>query len=132
MNGIHDTIYDRVCKRFKFEDSSIYTRATEFCKLRITADQLGARIELSVPLPSAVVELASLDSLKAPMEKLRAMRNSVDYVIADVKSTLVEASCTSGQFIQILNLSFLAKLSFLIIPRKNHHRQIVMTSPHRK
>lgn len=39
-----------------------------------------------------VVELASLDSFKTPLEKIHAMRNSVDLVIAEVKTALVEAS----------------------------------------
>ncbi|CAG0919912.1 unnamed protein product [Notodromas monacha] len=95
MRIMHDRVFNAVCEKFSIEDKLLLDRATEFCKLRITADQLGARIEFSVPLPAAVVELASLDCLKNPMEKLQAMRNSVDLVIAEVKRTIVEAMSNS-------------------------------------
>jgi hypothetical protein len=63
MSRLHDAIFPAICEKFNVEDRLLTERATEFCKLRITADQLGARIEFSVPLPAAVSKRLSPETV---------------------------------------------------------------------
>lgn len=93
VNRLHEQIFPLLCAVFVEEDKKIYSRTREFCELGVTVDQFGAPEDFAVPLPAAVVELASIDRLTSPVDKLTCLRTTMDLIMAEIKGAIVDAHC---------------------------------------
>ncbi|XP_071448105.1 ankyrin repeat domain-containing protein 27-like [Hetaerina americana] len=93
VSRLHDYIFPLMVTAFADEDKRIYTKTKEFYELQVTADQFGAPEDFAVPLPAAVVELASIDCLTSPVEKLACLSTTMDLIMAEIKGAIVDAHC---------------------------------------
>ncbi|XP_067014979.2 ankyrin repeat domain-containing protein 27 [Anabrus simplex] len=91
MNRLHNLVFPAVSSMHREKDSIIMKRALELAGVGVTADQLGAPEDFAVPLPAAVVELASLDSFNCPIDKLTCLRTTLELMLAEVKGAIVDA-----------------------------------------
>nr|CAD7426435.1 unnamed protein product [Timema monikensis] len=99
VNCLHEVLFPLVCAHYQLEDEHILTRAIDLASAGVTADQLGAPQHFAVPLPAAVVELASLDTLTCPVDKLTCLHTVVDLIFAQIKAAIGDAHCTDDTFI---------------------------------
>nr|CAD7463764.1 unnamed protein product [Timema tahoe] len=99
VNCLHEVLFPLVCAHYQLEDEHILTRAIDLASAGVTADQLGASQHFAVPLPAAVVELASLDTLTCPVDKLTCLHTVVDLIFAQIKAAIGDAHCTDDTFI---------------------------------
>nr|CAD7403637.1 unnamed protein product [Timema cristinae] len=99
VNCLHELLFPLVCEHYQLEDEHILTRAIDLASAGVTADQLGAPQHFAVPLPAAVVELASLDTLTCPVDKLTCLHTVVDLIFAQIKAAIGDAHCTDDTFI---------------------------------
>ncbi|PSN51356.1 hypothetical protein C0J52_07920 [Blattella germanica] len=105
MSRIHDLVFQMVCSRYEEEDSKILSLVKELAGAGVTVDQLGAPEDFAVPLPAAVVELASLDSLNCPIDKLSCLRTTLDLILAELKGAIVDAHSVRSKDSQLPTLS---------------------------
>ncbi|KAK7861943.1 hypothetical protein R5R35_006314 [Gryllus longicercus] len=90
-HSLHDTLFPVICHRHRLQDEAVLSQLRELASRGVTADQLGAPEDFAVPLPAAVVELASLDSFTAPIDKLFCLRTTLDLILAEVKGAIIDA-----------------------------------------
>ncbi|XP_046385912.1 uncharacterized protein LOC124155827 isoform X2 [Ischnura elegans] len=91
VSHLHDYIFPLMVTSLAEKDKVVYAKAKEFYDLGVTADQFGAPEDFAVPLPAAVVELASIDRLTSPAEKLTCLRTTMDLIMAEIKGAIVDA-----------------------------------------
>ncbi|PNF18909.1 hypothetical protein B7P43_G01383 [Cryptotermes secundus] len=91
MSRLHDLVFQMVCNKHNEDDAQILGLVKELASAGVTADQLGAPEDFAIPLPAAVVELASLDSLNCPVDKLSCLRTTLDLILAELKGAIVDA-----------------------------------------
>ncbi|KAI8502780.1 hypothetical protein Bbelb_194820 [Branchiostoma belcheri] len=88
VGSVHTKMWQAVCQQCKKEESLLQKKLEE---LRgVTAEQLGVKEAFCCPLPGAVVELATLDGLKTPLEKLSCLKRTLDSVNEEVNAHLRE------------------------------------------
>eukprot|EP00058_Branchiostoma_floridae_P026603 XP_002612094.1 hypothetical protein BRAFLDRAFT_130906 [Branchiostoma floridae] len=88
VGSVHTKMWQAVCQQCKKEESLLQKKLEE---LRgVTGEQLGVKQAFCCPLPGAVVELATLDGLKTPLEKLSCLKRTLDSVNEEVNSHLRE------------------------------------------
>ncbi|XP_021918868.1 uncharacterized protein LOC110829448 isoform X2 [Zootermopsis nevadensis] len=91
MSHLHDSVFQMACSKHHEDDAQILQLVKELASVGVTADQLGAPEDFAIPLPAAVVELASLDSLNCPIDKLTCLRTTLDLILAELKGAIVDA-----------------------------------------
>ncbi|XP_066293250.1 ankyrin repeat domain-containing protein 27-like [Branchiostoma lanceolatum] len=88
VGSVHTKVWQAVCQQCKKEESLLQNKLEE---LRgVTGEQLGVKEVFCCPLPGAVVELATLDGLKTPLEKLSCLKRTLDSVNEEVNIHLRE------------------------------------------
>jgi len=90
MIGLHNHLFPIICQRFASEDQTLTSKLMELNTSEVTAAQLGAMEIFSCPIPATVVELARLDSLMCPKQKVQCLKNTIDLAVAEVKQHLLE------------------------------------------
>ncbi|KAF4522320.1 hypothetical protein B566_EDAN011321 [Ephemera danica] len=90
LENVHQEVFAMMVSHFADQDSEVNAKSTELSRLGISPDQLGAPEDLAVQLPAAVVELAALDNLQCPIEKLTCLKSCLDFILAQVKGALVD------------------------------------------
>lgn len=96
MSKVHDHIFKLLCIEYEEKDKAIVTKLTQLTSFKTTPDQLGVPEDYAVQLPAAVVELASLDSHTCPVDKLMCLQTTVDMIIAQLKTVLVDVYSLSS------------------------------------
>ncbi|GIY49574.1 ankyrin repeat domain-containing protein 27 [Caerostris darwini] len=90
MGHAHDKVFP-VIKKFCFEeDEKLTQKLLSLYEADITSDQLGVRESFCCQTPSAVVELASLNSRKSPAEKLNCFMTTLELLNQDIEQFLLE------------------------------------------
>ncbi|XP_019638416.1 PREDICTED: ankyrin repeat domain-containing protein 27-like [Branchiostoma belcheri] len=88
VGSVHTKMWQAVCQQCQKEESLLQKKLEE---LRgVTGEQLGVKEAFCCPLPGAVVELATLDGLKTPLEKLSCLKRTLDSVNEEVNAHLRE------------------------------------------
>ncbi|GFG37242.1 hypothetical protein Cfor_10937 [Coptotermes formosanus] len=105
MSHLHDLVFHMVCTKHCDDDTQILGLVKELASVGVTADQLGAPEDFAVPLPAAVVELASLDSLNCPVDKLYCIRTTLDLILAELKGAIVDAHSVLSKESQLPTLT---------------------------
>ncbi|KAJ9579187.1 hypothetical protein L9F63_024706, partial [Diploptera punctata] len=105
MSRMHDLVFQMVSIAHEEEDVRILSLVKELASVGVTADQLGAPEDFAVPLPAAVVELASLDSLNCPIDKLSCLRTTLDLILAELKGAIVDAQSVLSKDSQLPTLT---------------------------
>lgn len=90
VSSVHQEVFAIMVSQFVDQDFEVHSKSTELSRLGISPDQLGAPEDLAVQLPAAVVELAALDNLQCPIEKLMCLKACLDLILAQVKGALVD------------------------------------------
>ena len=70
VGAVHEMVFPPICYLSKKEDRELLA-CTEYLqhKTNFGADQLGLSEDFCIPLPAAVVELASLDQRTTPLDR---------------------------------------------------------------
>ena len=70
VGSVHEMVFPAICYISKKEDRELLA-CTEYLqhKTNFGADQLGLSEDFCIPLPAAVVELASLDQRTTPLDR---------------------------------------------------------------
>jgi hypothetical protein len=105
MNHLHNVVFHMVCNKHCEDDAQVLGLVKELASVGVTADQLGAPEDFAVPLPAAVVELASLDSLTCPLDKLYCIRTTIDLILAELKGAIVDAQSVLSKESQLPTLT---------------------------
>ncbi|XP_069679944.1 ankyrin repeat domain-containing protein 27-like isoform X2 [Periplaneta americana] len=105
MSRLHDLVFQMVCRKHEEDDALVLKLVKELASIGVTADQLGAPEDFAVPLPAAVVELASLDSLNCPIDKLSCLRTTLDLILAELKGAIVDAHSVLSRDSQLPTLT---------------------------
>lgn len=90
MNHLHTGIYSLLSDALNQDDLCIKEKIDKLISLGVTPDQLGVKEAFAISMPSAIVELATLDARRAPFEKFICLKSTLDLVIAEVKGALAE------------------------------------------
>lgn len=90
LSGVHEQLFPAICQHFKADDSLLSDKLLSLRQLNVSATQLGADVLFACPLPATVVELATLDCLASPRQKLQCMKNVMDLIMAEIKQNLQE------------------------------------------
>ncbi|XP_066151729.1 uncharacterized protein [Euwallacea fornicatus] len=89
---VHSETYDTIFSCLKAtnskEDLHLYKISKEFCRNNGTPKQLGTTFYNFIP-NAAVVELSMIGSKTTPMEKLKNLQLTYDYIFAEVKGALI-------------------------------------------
>ncbi|GBL72313.1 hypothetical protein AVEN_115264-1 [Araneus ventricosus] len=90
MFHVHDKVFP-VIKKFCYEeDRKLTQKLLSLYEAHVTPDQLGVRESFCCQTPSAVVELASLNSRKSPAEKLHCFMTTLELLNQDIEQFLLE------------------------------------------
>lgn len=90
LGQVHGKVFPVVKKRCAEEDSNLTDRLLSLYEAGLTPDQLGVREPFCCQTPSAVVELASLNSKSSPAEKLICLKMTLELLNQDVEKSLQE------------------------------------------
>ncbi|XP_033748946.1 uncharacterized protein LOC117333650, partial [Pecten maximus] len=61
----------------------------------VTPDKLKVRRDFTCPLPAAVVELANVDGLRTPLEKLHCLKTTIDCITETIMSHVIDTHNSS-------------------------------------
>ncbi|KAF5307948.1 hypothetical protein FQR65_LT06515 [Abscondita terminalis] len=86
FNELHDLFMPMVYKEFEESDEWYFNKVLDLEE--VTAEQLGAPSEYTVPLLAAVVELASLDRHKSPLQKMHCLCTTYDFILPRKESEI--------------------------------------------
>ncbi|XP_050408484.1 putative uncharacterized protein DDB_G0284213 [Patella vulgata] len=86
LGMVHYKIFGVICDKKKKEDKDLLVKCHQLDG--ITPVQLRVNKQFSCPLPSAVVELARLDSLCTPCEKLTCLKSTIDNIADEIEAVL--------------------------------------------
>lgn len=114
MHNLHNSIYSLLSNALDQDDLDIKRKIDQLIDVGVTADQLGAKEALAISLPSAIVELATLDAREGPQEKLLCLKATLDLMIAEIKGALaaVETRMDSHDENDMIG----ARKSILVVP----------------
>ncbi|KAH0557979.1 uncharacterized protein LOC123272059 [Cotesia glomerata] len=90
MHHLHDGIYSLLSNTLEQDDFYIKDKITKLINAGVTPDQLGVSEAFAISMPSAIVELATLDARQAPFEKLFCLKSTLDLITAEVKGALAD------------------------------------------
>lgn len=94
--NLHDIIMPLVCFQCQEEDAHLFGKCLQFSDKNVTAEQFGGCEDYAIPLFAGVVELASLDNHKTPIEKVTCLCNTYDLLYAELKSVIAEFTAESS------------------------------------
>ncbi|XP_054708392.1 putative uncharacterized protein DDB_G0284213 isoform X2 [Uloborus diversus] len=87
---IHDKAFPAIKKYCYEEDNLLNQKLLSLYEGNITPDQLGVKESFCCQTPSAVVELASLNSRFSPVEKLNCLMTTLELLNQDIEQFLLE------------------------------------------
>lgn len=90
MSQVHDHVFKLLCIECEESDKAIVRKLAQLASFKTTPDQLGVPEGYAIQLPAAVVELAALDSNVCPIDKLMCLQTTIDMIIAQLKTMLVD------------------------------------------
>ena len=117
MHYLHDSIYSLLTNALDQDDLEIKEKIDQLIDVGVTADQLGAKEALAISLPSAIVELATLDARKGPQEKLFCLKTTLDLMVAEIKGAL--AAVETRLDVHDENDMIGARKSILVVPTED-------------
>lgn len=79
-----------VYEKFRNEDSYFFEKCKILANMNVTAEQFGGSEKYAIHFSAAVVELASLDNQKSPIEKFNCLSTTYDCIFAELKSVLID------------------------------------------
>ncbi|CAH1802342.1 unnamed protein product [Owenia fusiformis] len=88
VGSVHHKVFPVIRDELKAKDAALANRISSLDG--VTGDQLGIRDEFICPLPESVVELANLDNLTTPLEKLMALKTTIDRLTEGVNTAVEE------------------------------------------
>ncbi|XP_062611909.1 putative uncharacterized protein DDB_G0284213 [Saccostrea cucullata] len=88
MGAVHKKVFSVIKETHEEEDRLLFAKCKQL--RNVTAEQLGVNKKIACPLPQAVVELANLDGLRTPLEKLFCLKSTVDNASQTIQSYLEE------------------------------------------
>ncbi|KFM62899.1 Ankyrin repeat domain-containing protein 27, partial [Stegodyphus mimosarum] len=87
---VHDKVFPVIKKYCHEEDKKLMQKLLSLYESYVTPDQLGVREPFCCQTPSAVVELASLNSRNSPSEKLNCLITTLELLNQDIEHFLFE------------------------------------------
>ncbi|XP_042905491.1 ankyrin repeat domain-containing protein 27 isoform X2 [Parasteatoda tepidariorum] len=90
MFHVHDKVFPVVKKSCLEEDKKLTQKLLSLYDSHVTPDQLGVQEAFCCQTPSAIVELASLNSRGSPAEKLNCLLSTLEVLNQDVENFLLE------------------------------------------
>ncbi|XP_041456821.1 ankyrin repeat domain-containing protein 27-like [Lytechinus variegatus] len=112
MGSVHAKVFKAISSEKTPEDVHISDKLHQL--QGITGEQLGVAEEFCCPLPAAVVELARLDGINTPHEKLTCLHSTLENITEEVNIHLRE-NLAPGQSPQCLTSDDLLPLLVLVI-----------------
>ncbi|XP_078335273.1 ankyrin repeat domain-containing protein 27-like isoform X2 [Crassostrea virginica] len=88
MGAVHKKVFSVIKEAFEEDDKLLFTKCKQLHN--VTAQQLGVNKKIACPLPQAVVELANLDRLQTPLEKLYCLKSTIDNASQTIQKHLEE------------------------------------------
>nr|XP_019921867.2 ankyrin repeat domain-containing protein 27 [Crassostrea gigas] len=88
MGTVHSKVFSVVKETYERDDKLLFTKSRQLHN--VTAEQLGVNKKIACPLPQAVVELANLDGLRTPLEKLFCLKSTIDNASQTIQNHLEE------------------------------------------
>ncbi|KAL4223066.1 hypothetical protein ACF0H5_016542 [Mactra antiquata] len=88
IGSVHQKLYPTICSKCNNDDVAMVTKCRNLQGL--STHHLGVPKHFSCPLTSAVVELAHLDGLITPIEKLYCMKTTIDNITEDINKHVRE------------------------------------------
>ncbi|XP_006818092.2 ankyrin repeat domain-containing protein 27-like [Saccoglossus kowalevskii] len=82
MGCVHSKVFPAVCQKCCRDDNKICSKEKEL--QGVGGDEFGVKTEFCCPLPASVVELARLDGLYTPLEKLFCLKSTLDCISEEV------------------------------------------------
>lgn len=114
MGGVHRKVMKAVLDECQERDRLLATKAGQL--QGITGKQLGIKDDFICPLTSSVVELARLDGIICPHEKLCCLKSTLESISEEVTEHL-KADLVPGFTLQCLTTEDLIPLLVLVISR---------------
>lgn len=90
LSQVHDRVFQELFAKYEEKDHKIRRHCQYLTEKNISADKLGVPEGYALSFPAAVVELAALDIQKCPLDKLRCLRSTLDYIEAEIKRIIAE------------------------------------------
>lgn len=108
FNELHEVVMAKLYESFATDDNFFFEKAKTLADMNVTAEQFGGSENHAIHFSAAVshtkknharktkpkikkvVELASLDSHKSPIEKFNCLSTTYDCIFAELKSVLID------------------------------------------
>ncbi|XP_058788924.1 ankyrin repeat domain-containing protein 27-like [Phymastichus coffea] len=90
MHQLHDSVYPVLISLLEPGDLLVKNKIDQLIDVSVSPDQLGVKESLVVSLPSAMVELAALDTREGPWEKLMCLKETLDFIVAEIKGAVAD------------------------------------------
>ncbi len=96
VGAVHDLVFPVICHLSRKEDREL-RRCTEYLlhKTKFSPDQLGLSEDFCIPLPAAVVELASLDQRTTPLYRMTCIYDTVQQVGVHIRQAVLDTHADS-------------------------------------
>ncbi|OWF38789.1 Ankyrin repeat domain-containing protein 27 [Mizuhopecten yessoensis] len=93
VGSVYTKVFRAICEKLRADDKCLLQK----CKHLegVTPDKLKVIQDFSCPLPGAVVELANVDGLKTPLEKLHCLKTTIDCITETIMSHVIDTHNTS-------------------------------------
>ncbi|XP_064613189.1 uncharacterized protein LOC135476973 [Liolophura sinensis] len=88
MRKVHRKVFSAICEKFQHADCELFEKCERLRE--VNSGQLGVQDEFTCPLPSAVDELANLDNLKTPFEKIKCVKSTLDQIAEGVNDHVLK------------------------------------------
>ena len=96
VGAVHHLVFPPICHLSRKEDGEL-SACTEYLlrKTEFGPDQLGLPEDFCIPLPAAIVELASLDQRTTPLDRMTCIYDTVQQIGAHIRQAVLETHADS-------------------------------------
>ncbi|XP_070572550.1 ankyrin repeat domain-containing protein 27-like [Ptychodera flava] len=119
MGSVHGKVFQAVCQKCAKDDEIICQKVKEFHGIR--GEEFGVKPEFCCPLPASIVELANLDGLTTPLEKVSCLKATLDNISEEVNDSLRSNSMPGDELPCLTSDDLISILITLLIQAKSRH-----------
>ncbi|XP_069135097.1 ankyrin repeat domain-containing protein 27-like [Argopecten irradians] len=93
VGSVHTKLFCAIRDKLTTDDECLLQKCKQL--EGVTPDKLKVRRDFTCPLPAAVVELANVDGLKTPLEKLHCLKTTIDCITDTIMSHVIDTHNSS-------------------------------------
>ncbi|XP_060078383.1 ankyrin repeat domain-containing protein 27-like [Ylistrum balloti] len=93
VGSVYTKLFHAICDKLRADDECLLQKCKQL--EGVTSDKLKVSQDFTCPLPGAVVELATVDGLRTPLEKLHCLKATIDCITETIMSHVIDTHQSS-------------------------------------